>query len=318
MTKTTKRTVFISSTYEDLILQRKKIWELLADYDVNIRGMERFGARKETPLETCLAEVEQSDIYIGIISFRSGSIEKKTGKSYTQLEYEKALDLNKEIFIYLVDEKNSKINPQFIDFGEKYEKLQSFKSILKDRHTIDTFVDENDLCEKLKRKFDELLIIKAPKEKITDEYENSKLVIDRFLLVPKAFSGKEIKLKVNFKSEPFPASKDICSAFSLDYGRTIGVEINILTPKIKDVPIKYLFIDYNKLDTFWVIQKNKEIELYAQLQFSEEAITNEKANFFERTYLDSSTLVLSVGTGLGYKTIKAEGYVLLKLTDVKK
>lgn len=318
MTKTTKRTVFISSTYEDLIPQRKKIWELLADYDVNIRGMERFGARKETPLETCLAEVEQSDIYIGIISFRSGSIEKNTGKSYTQLEYEKALDLKREIFIYVVDEKNSKISPQFIDFGEKYEKLQSFKSILKDRHTIDTFVDENDLCEKLKRKFDELLIIKAPKEKITDEYENSKLVIDRFLLVPKAFSGKEIKLKVNFKSEPFPASKDICTAFSLDYGRTIGVEINILTPKIKDVPIKYLFIDYNKLDTFWDIQKNKEIELYAQLQFSEEPITNEKANFIERTYLDSSTLVFSGVTGLGYKTIKAEGCVLLKLTDVKK
>jgi hypothetical protein len=320
MTKTTKRTVFISSTYEDLIPQRKRIWELLADYDVNIRGMERFGARKETPLETCLAEVEQSDIYIGIISFRLGSIEKTIGKSYTQLEYEKALDLKREIFIYLVDEKNSKLSPQFIDFGEKYEKLQSFKSILKDRHTIDTFVDENDLYDKLKRKFDDLLIIKTKKEKIIDEYVKSKINIDRFLLVPKAFSGKEIKLKVNFKSEPFPASKDICSAFSLDYGKTIGVEINILAPEIKDSPLKYLYIDYNKLDTFWAIQESKEIELYAQLQFSDEPITNEKANFIEKTYLDSSTMILSgsTGYGMGFKTIKAEGHILLRLIDILK
>ena len=318
MTKKNKRTVFISSTYEDLIPERRKVWELLSFYDVNIRGMERFGARKATPLETCLAEVEQSDIYIGIISFRLGSIEPNTGKSFTQLEYEKALDLNKDILIYLVDEKNSKISPTFIDFGEKYERLQSFKSILKDRHTVDTYIDELDLNDKLKRKFDELLKSKQI-EKTTNEYEKSKTTIDRFLLVPKAYSGKEIILKVNFNSEPFPASKEICSAFSLEYGKTIGVEINILEPKVNNTYFKYLFIDFSKLDIFWKIQANKEIELYGQLQFSEEPISNQKANFIDETYayFDSS---LYGGNPIGAvtRTIKAEGFIILKFVDLKK
>lgn len=35
--------------------------------------MEQFGARKSNPLATCISEVEQSDIYVGIIGMRYGS-----------------------------------------------------------------------------------------------------------------------------------------------------------------------------------------------------------------------------------------------------
>ena len=47
-----KKTVFISSTFEDLAEHRRAIWDLLEEFDVRIRGMEKFGARKESPLET--------------------------------------------------------------------------------------------------------------------------------------------------------------------------------------------------------------------------------------------------------------------------
>lgn len=134
-----RKTVFISSTYEDLKEHRAKTWDILNNFDVNIRGMEEFGTRKETPLQTCLSEVEQSDIYIGIIAMRLGSIEPSTEKSYTQLEYEKAPELKKDILIYIFDKNNGSIKTNFIDFGEKHEKLLAFKSILKERHTIDTF-----------------------------------------------------------------------------------------------------------------------------------------------------------------------------------
>ena len=80
-----KKTVFISSTYEDLKQHRAKLWDTISQYDVDIRGMEQFGARKSTPLETCLAEVEQLNIYIGIVALRLGSIDEKSGKSFTQL-----------------------------------------------------------------------------------------------------------------------------------------------------------------------------------------------------------------------------------------
>ena len=150
------KTVFISSTFVDLKKERKEIWELLKKYDVLIRGMEQFGARKEDSLTTCLTEVEQSDIYIGIIGYRLGSIDKKTGKSYTQLEYEKAYELNKEILIYLIDDELSKVSPKNIEF-DKIPKLNSFKEILKERHTIDTFKDYSALSVKIKRQFEKYL-----------------------------------------------------------------------------------------------------------------------------------------------------------------
>lgn len=39
--------------------------------------------------------IEESDVYMLILGGRYGSIEPKSGKSYTQLEYEYALELGK-------------------------------------------------------------------------------------------------------------------------------------------------------------------------------------------------------------------------------
>jgi hypothetical protein len=99
----------INSVFQSLFMNKEiaiKFVSLLID-DEYLTEDERW-IGKTSPLETCLAEVEQSDIYIGIISFRLGSIKTNTGKSFTQLEYEKALDLKKDILIYLRDERNSK------------------------------------------------------------------------------------------------------------------------------------------------------------------------------------------------------------------
>ena len=60
-------TVFVSSTFEDLKSHRRAVWSALEQFEVNVRGMEAFGARPDAPIDTCLAEVEQSDIYVGII-----------------------------------------------------------------------------------------------------------------------------------------------------------------------------------------------------------------------------------------------------------
>src|ERR1035437_3358519 len=106
-----KKTVFISSTYIDLKEERKKVWDCLEKFDVVVKGMEQFGAQKSDPLTTCLTEVEQSDIYVGIIGMRYGSEDIKCGKSFSQLEYEKAIELNKEILIYLIDEERSLVTP---------------------------------------------------------------------------------------------------------------------------------------------------------------------------------------------------------------
>ncbi|HCY77479.1 MAG TPA: hypothetical protein DHV28_16305 [Ignavibacteriales bacterium] len=143
-----KPNIFISSTYSDLVEHRKQIWITLEKFEVNIWGMEKFGARKENSLTTCLREVEKCDVYILIVGMRFGSIDKKSQKSFTWLEYEKAKELDKDILIYLIDEVKGEIKVSDYD-RENYQKLKDFKDILKENHTIDFFKNVKDLVDKI-------------------------------------------------------------------------------------------------------------------------------------------------------------------------
>ncbi len=148
--------IFVSSTYTDLIPHRKSTWQLLKNYNAEITGMEEFGARTSAPLETCITYAEECDIYIGIIGMRYGSIEKKSGKSFTQIEYETAFKNNKEILIYLIDEINGLVKPIDIDF-ENYKKLQSFKNRLRRGHTVDSFKNEKQLAKKINNRISQMI-----------------------------------------------------------------------------------------------------------------------------------------------------------------
>jgi hypothetical protein len=318
-----KKTVFISSTFEDLKSHRRKIWELLEKYDVNVRGMEKFGARKQAPLKTCLSEVEQSDIFVGIIAFRLGSVDEASAKSFTQLEYERAHKLNREILIYMIDEKDAKVSLQDIDLDEKWEKLVAFKSILKERHTIDSFVSADDLVQKVKRRFDELLTRMEQSEKpVADEYADSKELIEKFLLVPKILSGDEVKLTVDFIGEPFPVSKALCSSFNLDYGKTIGVPVAIKKPKLEENAFDYVFIMERDLTDYLSLKSQKNVEIYCRLQFSEDEVNNVRANFVRREeyYVEVTNPVAFEGSPesfLGRKKItEADGTIILQVIDI--
>lgn len=323
-----KKTVFISSTFMDLKDCRRKVWDTLEDYNVNIRGMEKFGARTEKPLKTSIAELEVSDIYLGIIAFRLGSIDKKSGKSITQIEYERACELKKVILIYLMDEDNSKIYVKNMDRGEKYKKLEAFKSILKENHTCDKFIDEDDLIEKLKRRFDELLSKKEELNGIQiDEYDNSKNIINKFILLPKLFSGKEIKIKIKLIEDPFPASNRVCEEFNLNFGYTLGYNIKVILPKINENPFQYIFITEHLAEDVLKLNNINEIEAYAKVLFSEKNIDKYKASFItkELSYIPGATSV-SIFDNINWKKlyqthteiIEGEGSTILLLTKILK
>lgn len=172
--------IFISSTFQDLQLHRNQIWGVIQNFDVEVIGMETFGARKSKPLETCLKEIESCEIYIGIISMCYGSVDEETGKSYTQLEYDKAKELGLEILIYLLDEYRGEIKVGNIDFGDKNLRLNGFKNILKKNHTVEFFVNESDLSQKIYRDLEKKL-------------STNDTIIDR----PKVLTSKVFRLKIN-------------------------------------------------------------------------------------------------------------------------
>ena len=53
--------------------------------------MELFRAGNETQLDTIYKWIDNSDVYMLILGGRYGSVEEKSQKSYTRLEYEYAI-----------------------------------------------------------------------------------------------------------------------------------------------------------------------------------------------------------------------------------
>jgi hypothetical protein len=121
---------------------------VLNRFNADIRGMENFGARTQKPLDTCLEEVKSSELFIGIIGMRYGSVDRNTGKSYVEREYETAIKSKLEIKIYMIDEKNAHIPPMNVEC-KNVEKLNKFKKKLRKDHTCVDFSSELDLSEKI-------------------------------------------------------------------------------------------------------------------------------------------------------------------------
>ena len=112
-------------------------------------GMELFAAGDENQMKVIKRWIEGSDVYLLILGGRYGSIEPKTGKSYTHLEYEHALEMKKPYFTVVIDNKSlvKKIKKNGTEMQEKKnpEKLESFREIVMSDVMVKPFKDEKDI-----------------------------------------------------------------------------------------------------------------------------------------------------------------------------
>lgn len=160
-----KLQVFVSSTYTDLIEERQAAVEAILDAGHIPAGMELFKAGNESQLKTIYKWIDESDVYMLILGGRYGSIESKSGKSYTQLEYEYAL--SKDIPVFAVILSNSfltnKINSLCLtDIMEQKapDKYQSFKSLV-----MSKIIREVDDCKDIK------LVVHSTLNEFMNEYD---------------------------------------------------------------------------------------------------------------------------------------------------
>ena len=100
-----KLQVFVSSTFSDLIKERQAAVEAILAAGHIPAGMELFTAGDESQMEVIKQWIDESDVYLLILGGRYGSVEPKTGKSYTHLEYEYALSKGKPLFACVINEK---------------------------------------------------------------------------------------------------------------------------------------------------------------------------------------------------------------------
>lgn len=122
--------VFVSSTFEDLQEERKEVMQALLELDCIPAGMELFPASNDDQWTLIKRVIDDCDYYLLIIGGRYGSTNDE-GISYTQMEFEYALEVGKPIISFLPK------NPHMIPTGkcdtdaEKKEKLEEFKTLAK-------------------------------------------------------------------------------------------------------------------------------------------------------------------------------------------
>ena len=99
--------IYISSTFEDLEPYREAVQRALRKMQKEVVAMEDYVARDDRPLAACLADVETSDLYVGIFAWRYGFIpseDNPDGRSITELEFRHAVAQGVPCLIFLLSE----------------------------------------------------------------------------------------------------------------------------------------------------------------------------------------------------------------------
>lgn len=141
--------VFISSTYKDLIEYRAAAIRAVEGTNYQASKMEVFGARPDEPLDACLKEVEESELFVGIYALRYGFIPEDADISITEMEYVHAKKLSKQIYCFLLDEENQPWLNKWIEDEPGKSKLKSFKQKIQKLHVTDSFTTPDDLRAKV-------------------------------------------------------------------------------------------------------------------------------------------------------------------------
>lgn len=122
-----KYQVFISSTYSDLVEERKKVLDVLLMADCIPAGMEAFVATDVEQFEVIKKVIDLCDYYILIIGQRYGSINPDTGISYTEMEYDYAIKNNIPVLVFVLDEQIVLPDDKKENEPDKVERLKAFR-----------------------------------------------------------------------------------------------------------------------------------------------------------------------------------------------
>lgn len=128
----TKYQIFISSTFSDLKHERQAAVEATLTAGHIPAGMELFAAGDESQLEVIRRWIDDSDVYMLILGGRYGSIDPVSGLSYTELEYDYAIEKGRPLFALVlsdsaIEQKKSELNGEHCEI-DNCEKYTSFRT----------------------------------------------------------------------------------------------------------------------------------------------------------------------------------------------
>lgn len=263
-----KYQVFISSTYADLVEERKRILDVLLMADCIPAGMEAFVAVDVEQFEVIKKVIDLCDYYVLIIGKRYGSIHPKTGKSYTEMEYDYAIEQGIPVLVFAIDDNVELASDKIETDEDKIKKLKKFRTKALTNRLASIWGTTEDLTGKLaisimkakteiKRPgwqravdFDEaslrreIMELKSENEQLANDLKTAKEEISYLTEQNNlAFENQEIKIKYHYKNLDGKRHRSKTVNLS-DIFEVVSIEmldVSVIESRIKEV-IKNKFL----------------------------------------------------------------------------
>lgn len=146
--------IFISSVFREFEHERHALQELIGGLQVLFVGMEVFGSDPGRPASYCAQKVRESDLYVGLFGHAYGSVDELSGKSFTEVEYDAAIDGHVPCLIYF---KADAFPGKAEASRASDEKQAELVERLRRAHVAGSFKDTDDLKYKFLIDFIKLL-----------------------------------------------------------------------------------------------------------------------------------------------------------------
>lgn len=141
-----KYQVFISSTFEDLELEREQVIRAVLEMGHIPVGMEMFSAADDEQWSIIARQIEEVDYYAVIVAHRYGSV-TPAGISFTEKEYDYAVSRGVPILGFVLDDKAAWPADRIESDESKRARLELFRSKVKAR-MVNFWTTKDDLHAK--------------------------------------------------------------------------------------------------------------------------------------------------------------------------
>ena len=139
--------VYISSTYSDLIDERSAVQKAILDLRLLSIGMENYSADGSAPVDKCLADVRECELYVLLVAYCYGFEPDGFEHSITNLEYLGAVKHEKQPLVFLLrDDAPWPRTKQDPDLA----KIDAFRAELQTKHTVNFFSSTEELASQVK------------------------------------------------------------------------------------------------------------------------------------------------------------------------
>jgi len=137
--------VFVSSTFDDLRVERSQVIQTLLMMDCIPSGMELFPAADEEQWEFIKKVINDCDYYLLIIGGKYGSVDSY-GKSYTEKEYDYAVEKGLKVIALLHEKPGELTEEKAGSSPENKEKLEAFRAKVIEGRLVKFWTKPEDLA----------------------------------------------------------------------------------------------------------------------------------------------------------------------------